>query len=173
MCACVWVRAYVRALPSHTWSSVDDSISGTPLTTHTLLVCPRPIFLEAPRGPIIMLVMHHSCLRAQNPRKIKKKGQKWVKNRFGGYLKIGQKYQKNPRVHKIFVRDSGAGNGCANSMGASKKCVLSAGKTHVHKIPPSRGGGVFGVLGGGGECRFYFYGREDFCENRSKIQDFV
>ena len=26
------------------------------------------------------------------------------------------------------------------------------------------GGGVGGVWGGGGECRFYFYGREDFSE---------
>ena len=27
-------------------------------------------------------------------------------------------YQKNPRVRKIFVRNSGVGNGCANVMGA-------------------------------------------------------
>ena len=26
-------------------------------------------------------------------------------------------------------------------------------------------GGVLGVLGGGGQCRFYFYGRGDFSEN--------
>ena len=26
-------------------------------------------------------------------------------------------FQKYPRVHKIFVRNSGAGNGCANFMG--------------------------------------------------------
>ena len=39
-------------------------------------------------------------------------------------------------------------------------------KSHVHKIPCFRGGGVFWVLGGGGgECRFYFYGREDFSDN--------
>ena len=48
------------------------------------------------------------------------------------------------------------------------KCVLSAGKTHVHKIPRFRGGGVFWVLGEGGECRFYFYGRADFSEILSK-----
>ena len=50
--------------------------------------------------------------------------------------------------------------------GRLEKCVLSAGKTHVHKIPRFRGGGVFWVLGGGGggECRFYFYGRADFSE---------
>ena len=71
--------------------------------------------------------------------------------------------QKNPRVRKIRVRNSGAGKGCANFMDARKKCVLSAGKTHVHKIPRFRGG-VFWVLGGGGECRFYFYGRADFSD---------
>ena len=76
--------------------------------------------------------------------------------------------QKNPRVRKIRVRNSGAGNGCANFMDAWKKCVLSAGKTHVHKIPRVLGGGgeVFWVSGGGGEeeCRFYFYGRADFSD---------
>ena len=75
--------------------------------------------------------------------------------------------QKNPRVRKNFVRDSGAGNGCANFMDAWKKCALSAGETHVHKIPRFRGGGVFWVLGGGGECRFYFYGRANFSDTRS------
>ena len=30
----------------------------------------------------------------------------------------GKPYQKNPRVRKIRVRISGAGNGCANFMGA-------------------------------------------------------
>ena len=33
-------------------------------------------------------------------------------------------------------------------------------KTHVHKILRFRGGGFWG----GGKCRFYFYGREDFSE---------
>ena len=36
--------------------------------------------------------------------------------------------QKNSRVRKIPVRNSGAGNGCANFMDASNFCVLSAGK---------------------------------------------
>ena len=41
----------------------------------------------------------------------------------------------------------------ANFMGAWKKCALAAGKTHVHKIPPFRGGG--GILGwGGGDADF-------------------
>ena len=39
-------------------------------------------------------------------------------------------------------------------------------KSHVHKIPRFRGGGGISgfARGGGGECRFYFYGREDFSE---------
>ena len=68
---------------------------------------------------------------------------------------------------KIRVRNSGGGNGCANFMDARKKCVLSAGTTHVHKIPRFRGGGILGLGGGGGECRFYFYGRADFSEKNS------
>ena len=48
--------------------------------------------------------------------------------------------------------------------GRLEKCVRSAGKAHVHKIPRFRGGGILG-FGGGGECRFYFYGREDFSDN--------
>ena len=41
-------------------------------------------------------------------------------------------------------------------------------KTYVHKIPRFRGG-YFGL--GGGECRFYFYGRGDFSqfEHRSTL----
>ena len=56
--------------------------------------------------------------------------------------------EKKPRVRKIRVRNSGAGNGRANCR-----------NNHVRKIPPFRGGGL-----GGGECRFYFYGRADFSE---------
>ena len=36
--------------------------------------------------------------------------------------------QKNPRVRNFSARDSGAGNGCANFMGAWHFLVLSAGK---------------------------------------------
>ena len=74
------------------------------------------------------------------------------------------KFRKTLVSVKFSVRNSGAGNGCANFMGTSKKGVLSARKSHVHKIPRLGGGGVFWGLGGG-ECRFYFYGREDFFEN--------
>ena len=48
--------------------------------------------------------------------------------------------------------------------GRLEKCVLSAEKTHVHKIPRFGGGGILG-LAGGGECPFYFYGRADFFLN--------
>ena len=67
--------------------------------------------------------------------------------------------QKNPRVRKIFARHSGAGNACANFMDAWKKCVLSAGKPMSIKFRV-----LGGVFWGGGECRFYFYGREDFSD---------
>ena len=72
--------------------------------------------------------------------------------------------QKKPRVRKIFVRNSGAGNGCANFMDAWKNFVLSAGKSMSLKFLVLEGG-VFWVLGGG-KCRFYFYGREDFSDRR-------
>ena len=42
------------------------------------------------------------------------------------------------------------------------KCVLFAGKTMSVKFLLLRGG-----LGGGGKCRFYFYGRADFSDLRS------
>ena len=67
--------------------------------------------------------------------------------------------QKNPRVRKIRVRNSGAGNGCANFMDTRKKCVLSAGKTHVRKIPRFGGGGYFGF---GGSADFIFMGARIF-----------
>ena len=65
---------------------------------------------------------------------------------------------------KFSARDSGAGNGRRQFYGRLEKCVLSAGKTHAHKIPRFRGGGILGFGGGGEECRFYFYGREDFSD---------
>ena len=51
-------------------------------------------------------------------------------------------------------------------MDAWKKCVLSAGKTLPIKFCVLGGGGILG-LGGGGKCRFYFYGREDFSEEKT------
>ena len=63
-----------------------------------------------------------------------------------------------PRVRKIRVRNSGAGNGCANFMDTSKKSILSAGQNHVRKIPLLGGGGV----GGGGSADFIFMGARIF-----------
>ena len=73
------------------------------------------------------------------------------------------KVRKIPVSVKFSVRNSGAGNGCANFMDAWKNPFVLQKKNHVHKIPPFRGGGYFG-FGGGGKCRFYSYGREDFSE---------
>ena len=57
---------------------------------------------------------------------------------------------------KYFARNPGAGNGCANFMGAWNFCFLQ-GNLHVHKIPRFRGGGVFCFfLGGGGSADFIF-----------------
>ena len=70
----------------------------------------------------------------------------------GGGFQNPVPVQKNPRVRKFFVRNSG-------------KCALSAGKTHVHKIRRFRGGGILGL----GECRFYFYGRADFSDRYQNL----
>ena len=61
---------------------------------------------------------------------------------------------------KFSVRNSGAGNGCANFMGAGQKCALSAGKSHVLKIPRFKGGGYFGFLGG--DADYIFMGARIF-----------
>ena len=60
---------------------------------------------------------------------------------------VGSLNQKNPRVRKIRLRNSGAGNGCANFMGAWKMRSFCR-KTYVHKIPRFRGGGILGLGGG-------------------------
>ena len=46
--------------------------------------------------------------------------------------------------------------------GRLEKCVLSAGKTHAHKIPHFRGGGIWGFLGGEGSADFIFMGARIF-----------
>ena len=68
--------------------------------------------------------------------------------------------QKNPRVRKIRVRNSGAGNGCVNFMDAWKNAFFLQGKTHVHKIPRFRGGGgILGFWGGGGVPILFLWAR--------------
>ena len=72
----------------------------------------------------------------------------------------------------FFVRDSGVGNGCANFMGAWKKCVRSAGKTHAHTIPHFWGGS-FGFLGGRGESAdFIFMGARTFLKKHRVYTNF-
>ena len=70
-------------------------------------------------------------------------------------------FQKNPRVRKICVRNSGAGNGCANFMDTWKKCVLSAGKPVSIKFLVLGGGGILG-FGGGGSADFISMGARIF-----------
>ena len=66
-------------------------------------------------------------------------------------------FQKNPPFRKnLFCPQFWGWNGCANLMGAWKNCVVSVGVFG--------GGGEFWVFLGGGECQFYFYGREDFSD---------
>ena len=77
---------------------------------------------------------------------------------------LAGKVQKNPRVRKIRVRNSGAGNGCANFMDTRKKCVLSAGKTMSVKFLVL-GGGYFGFWGGGGSADFIFMGARIFLKS--------
>ena len=66
------------------------------------------------------------------------------------------KNQKNPRVRKIFVRNSGVGNGCANCMGAWKNAFFLQAKPMSIKFL------LLGVFGGGswggGSADFIFMG---------------
>ena len=64
--------------------------------------------------------------------------------------------QKNPRVRKIFVRNSGAGNGCANFMDAWKNAFFLQEKTMSIKFLVLGGRGYFGF--GGGSADFIFMG---------------
>ena len=72
-------------------------------------------------------------------------------------------YQKNRRVRKIFVRNSGAGNGCANLMDTWKNAFSLQGKPMSIKFL-LLGGGVFWVLGGG-SADFIFMGARIFLNN--------
>ena len=66
--------------------------------------------------------------------------------------------QKKRDVHKISTRNSGAGNGCADFMGAWHFLVLSAGKPPM-PIKFLLLGGVLGFfLWGGGSSNFIFMG---------------
>ena len=74
--------------------------------------------------------------------------------------------QKNPRVRNIFVRNSGAGNGCANfNLWTPEKCVRSARKTMSIKFLVLGGGGYFGFFFGGGSADVIFVGARIFLKN--------
>ena len=73
--------------------------------------------------------------------------------------------QKNPfSVRKMFVRNSGAGNGCVNFMNAWKNAFFLQEKPLSIKFP-RLGGGYFGFWGGG-SAAFIFMGA-DFSERSS------
>ena len=61
--------------------------------------------------------------------------------RKNGFPEILIFWQKKPRVRKIFCPQFWGRKWLHQFYGRLEKCVLSAGKTHVHKIPPFRGGG--------------------------------
>ena len=99
----------------------------------------------------------------------------WFAGATPDQLHTKKKNQKNPRVRKMFVWNSGAGNGCANFVGGWKNAFFLQEKPHVHKFPALGEGGiwVFFLGGGGGECRFYFYGREDFSERNQRFPSVI
>ena len=77
--------------------------------------------------------------------------------RFGKIVFLSE----NPRVRKIFVRNSGAGNGCANFMGAWKNALFLQEKPMSIKFLLLGGGVVFWVFGGG-SADFIFMGTRIF-----------
>ena len=77
--------------------------------------------------------------------------------------------QHTPRVRKIFVRNSGAGNGCANFMGAWKNALFLQEKPMSIKFLLLRGGGYFGFWGGG-SADFISMGARIFLKNFSTIK---
>ena len=69
---------------------------------------------------------------------------------FGGAVNSLLNIKKNPRVRKIFVRNSGAGNGCANFMDAWKNASALQEKPFFPiKFLILGGGGYLGFWGGG------------------------
>ena len=73
-----------------------------------------------------------------------------------------EKSLNNPRVHKFFARNSGAGNGCTNFMGTWKNAFFLQEKPMPIKFLVFfwGGGEYFGFWGG--KCRFYFMGARTF-----------
>ena len=73
-------------------------------------------------------------------------------------------FRNCPVSVNFFAHNSGAGNGCANFLGAWNFCVLFCRKTSMPiEFLVLGGAGILGFFWGG-ECRFYFYGRGDCSE---------
>ena len=152
MCVCVCVRAIRKVVPRE----ILCVISIHRLVPFGGTVCNRESIPNTKDACLVILgpiVVHFFVgIRAapQAGRRPSRRGKLATSK--------GDKYQKNPRVRKIRVRNSGAGNGCANFMDTWKKYVLSAGKTMSVKFP------FFGVffLGGGGSADFIFMGARIF-----------
>ena len=70
--------------------------------------------------------------------------------------------QKNPRVRKLLVRNSGAANGRANFMGTWKNAFFLQEKPMSIKFLVLGGGGISGFGGGGGSADFIFMGARIF-----------
>ena len=71
---------------------------------------------------------------------------------------------------KFSARNSGAGNGCSNFMGAWKKCVFLQEKAMSIKFFVLGGGGVLGFGGGGGgSADFIFMGARIFLSNLAVV----
>ena len=92
---------------------------------------------------------------------------------------FSDEYQKNPRVRKIFVRTSGAGNGCANFMDAWKNASVLQEKAMSMKFLVLGGGiwcffGVFfwGGKRGGRSADFIFMGARIFPMSRAMSLEF-
>ena len=71
---------------------------------------------------------------------------------------------------KLFVRNSGAGNGCANFMGAWKNVFFLQEKPMYIKFLLLGGGGVGG---GGGSADFIFMGARIFLRITHEICNFT
>ena len=74
---------------------------------------------------------------------------------------VGTENQKNPRVRKIFVRNSR--KWVRQFYGRLEFLLSFCRKTlHVHKIPRFRGGGFWVLGGGGGSADFILWARGFF-----------
>ena len=99
-----------------------------------------------------------------------KPGRPFTKGMFGKPWVIQHSITKILVSVIFFARNnySGAGNGCANFMGAwsSREIAFFRQETSMPiKFLVFGGGGDLGFWRGG-ECRFYFYGREEFSDSK-------